>query len=103
MSKSIIAAIVFAATALPEGVVAGNLEVTLYSTLSPELPVQPPANPTGDTVTFDNVPAGDYYAVTRRLDSNGNVLGSPVTSNTITVPADAATYDAPASITLSLG
>jgi hypothetical protein len=53
------------------------------------------------SVTFDDVPAGDYVATAQAIDADGNPLGAAVTANIIVEP-DAVQVDIPASISVTV-
>jgi predicted phage tail protein len=86
---------------LPAGVTAGSLRFQLLDASNNVAATQ---EATDTSVTFDNVADGAYTATVQRLDSAGNPLGGAV-SHAFTVatpPASATTYDAPASLIISI-
>ena len=115
-------------TALPAGVIAGLLALSITDP-SGQSVVDANGQPiatqqvSGTTATFANVGAGNYLASAVRLDTNGTPIGAPVTQaftvtaaapapGTSTAPASVSgtaastagpTFDAPQSITVTLG
>lgn len=106
-------------TALPTGVIAGLLALSITDTSGKPVTdhngqVLAPQQVSGNTATFANVSPGDYIASVARLDTNGTPIGTAVTQ-AFTVPAgtadapaagvtpSVATYDAPQSVTVTIG
>ena len=113
-------------TALPAGVIAGLLALSITDP-SGQSVVDASGQPiatqqvSGTTATFANVGAGNYLASAVRLDTNGTPIGAPVTQaftvaaaapapGTSTAPASGTaastagpTFDAPQSITVTVG
>ena len=109
-------------TALPAGITAGLLALSITDTTGK--PVNDANGQfiatqqvSGATATFANVAPGDYVASAVRLDTNGTPIGTPVTQAfTVAAPATtsgtditgtttapvAPTFDAPQSITVTL-
>jgi hypothetical protein len=109
-------------TALPAGITAGLLALSITDTTGKPVNDANGQSITtqqvsGATATFTNVAPGDYVASAVRLDTNGTPIGTPVTqafavaaavttsgadiTGTTTAPA-APTFDAPQSITVTL-
>lgn len=91
--------IVYAATTLPAGVTAGDLHVVINDASGAEVQAQTVAGSPA-AVTFTLTAAGTYAATAQRLDSTGAALGPAVVSAAVTIAA--ATFDAPATVTLTL-
>ena len=108
-------------TALPAGVIAGLLALSITDPSGQSVndangqPVTT-QQVSGTTATFANVGPGNYLASAVRLDNNGTPIGAPVTqafsvaasaAATAAVPdapsaASASTFDAPQSITVTI-
>jgi hypothetical protein len=104
-------------TALPAGVIAGLLAISITDTAGhPVNDANGQALATqqvsGNSGTFNSVAAGDYIASVVRLDTNGTPLGNAVTQ-AFSVPTSApaaptgtstpaSSYDAPQTITVTV-
>lgn len=84
-------------TALPTGVVAGALRVTLLSN-GAEFAAQ---DVDGAEAVFYGVPDGDYTATAVRLDDAGAELSAVISAN-FTVDETAETYEAPSGLSVSV-
>jgi len=62
-----------------------------------------PQKVNGLAATFSNVPDGSYLASAVRLDTNGDPIGTPVNQAFSVSAPGVTTYDAPQSITVTLG
>ena len=81
----------------PPGVVPGDLKISIV-----ELNLSLVAD-TLNTAIFNDVPAGQYTAMSARLDQGGVIMGQPI-SQLFTVPVDApTTYESPQSMTVTIG
>lgn len=107
--------------ALPIGVVAGLLALSIAGPQGNQVvdttgQVIAAQQVSGTTATFANVPVGDYVASVVRLDVNGTPIGAPVVQafsvaapasapepEAVQAPAAVPTYEAPQSITITLG
>jgi len=97
MTRAIIATITTALQDLPDGMAAGQFEVTLSTAGAADL-VQ-----AVDTtvVTFTDLAPGDYTVSACRLAATGERISAPVAAS-ITVPAPVQ-VDVPALLTLTIG
>ncbi|MDR5813334.1 hypothetical protein QCE62_06975 [Caballeronia sp. LZ033] len=97
-------AVAVVSASLPAGVTAGLLRLAIVDSIGTVVQQQ---DVSGTSADFDGLSAGDYTATAQRLDSTGAPLGDAVASP-FTVPSDGSggatgTYDAPQSITVTVG
>lgn len=96
------------AVALPAGITGAGIRISITDTESQPVvdadhnaiaPVMLTSAPY--SASFSNVPAGSFVAVATAVDTTGAAIGEPV-SQPFTVPVAGPTYDAPASLTVTL-
>ena len=100
MTKSILAAIALTAQPFPAGTVPGLFRVTLIAADGTTAATQDTAEV---SVTFPDVAAGTYTVFAARVDIAGQILGTGVTSEPITIEEPVTVMiDVPTSVTVSV-
>lgn len=80
--------------ALPVGVVSGLLRISIVGLDSQDV--------AATSAEFTDVPEGDYVARAARLDEDGVELGESVETEFTVTATSGTTYDAPASLSVSV-